>query len=265
MRSEFELVIGEGGEPPAGLPLRLAKIHREADADDHVMLKFRWAESVDPVEVDRTPDVADLVVWAGFEITRSRIDPPRDPGSSTVIEATRLRTLPDYVSDAMDILICGLNPSLNSADLKVGFGRAGNRFWPAALDAGLLSIDRDPVDALVEHRVGMTDLVKRATPRAASLTTDEYAAGVRRLDRLCDWLKPDVVCMVGLAGWRAAVDRKAVAGVQSRRIGHSMVYVMPSTSGLNASSSLADLTEHLTRAADPGQRRPEHGCHTPSS
>ncbi len=40
--------------------------------------------------------------------------------------------------------------------------------------------------------------------------------------------------MVGLAGWRAAVDRKAVAGVQPEPFGGRPVYVMPSTSGLNA-------------------------------
>ena len=55
--------------------------------------------------------------------------------------------------------------------------------------------------------------------------------------------------MVGLAGWRAAVDRKAVAGVQAEPFGGRPVYVMPSTSGLNASSRLEDLTAHLVSAA----------------
>jgi hypothetical protein len=55
--------------------------------------------------------------------------------------------------------------------------------------------------------------------------------------------------MVGLAGWRAAVDRKATAGVQPEPFGGRPLYVMPSTSGLNAHSRLDDLTTHLRSAA----------------
>ncbi len=51
-----------------------------------------------------------------------------------------------------------------SADAGVGFARPGNRYWPAALAAGLVTVDRDARHALVHHGIGMTDLVKRATP-----------------------------------------------------------------------------------------------------
>jgi TDG/mug DNA glycosylase family protein len=146
-------------------------------------------------------------------------------------------------------LICGLNPSLHAADMGVGFGRPGNRFWPAALAAGLVSVDRDPTHALEHHGIGMTDLVKRATRRADELDRVDYQEGVARLGRLCGELVPAAVCMVGLAGWRAAVDRTAVAGWQPTDLGGRPVYVMPSTSGLNAHSRLDDLTEHLLIAA----------------
>ena len=66
----------------------------------------------------------------------------------------------------------------------VGFARTGNRYWSAALAAGIVSRDRDTRHALVHHGVGMTDLVKRATPRADELTTAEYRAGLARVGRL---------------------------------------------------------------------------------
>ena len=66
----------------------------------------------------------------------------------------------------MRLLVVGLNPSLYSADVGVGYRRPGNRFWPAALGAGLVTRDRDPSHALRVHGVGMTDLVKRATSNA---------------------------------------------------------------------------------------------------
>ena len=54
---------------------------------------------------------------------------------------------------------------------------------------------------------------------------------------------------MGLAGWRAAVDRKATAGRQPADLAGVPVYVMPSTSGLNARVPLAELTDHLRAAA----------------
>ena len=147
----------------------------------------------------------------------------------------------------MRLLVCGLNPSVYSADAGIGFARPGNRFWPAAIAAGLVTVDRDTRAALAAG-IGMTDLVKRATPRADELTRDEYRAGLARVEWLVEWLQPGAVCFVGLAGWRAAVDRHAVAGVQPHAIGGRPAYVMPSTSGLNARVPLAELTDHLRAA-----------------
>ncbi len=158
------------------------------------------------------------------------------------------RPLPDHVGPDMRLLVVGLNPSLHAVEAGVGYVTPGNRFWPAALAAGLVTRDRDPAHALAEHGIGMTDLVARATPRAAELTTEEYRAGLARLERLCRRWQPRAVAVVGLAGWRAAVDRKARAGVQERRLGGRPVYVLPSTSGLNAATPLSALVEHLRAA-----------------
>jgi TDG/mug DNA glycosylase family protein len=191
----------------------------------------------------RADALRDVVVGAGFEVHALDED-----GDWLVVHATRARTLPDTVGPDLRLLVCGLNPSVYSADVGVGFARPGNRFWPAALAAGLVTVPRDSRAALAVG-IGMTDLVKRATPRADELTRDEYRAGLARVERLAQWLRPGAVCFVGLAGWRAAVDRKAVAGVQPDGIGGRPAYVMPSTSGLNARVPLADLADHLRAAA----------------
>jgi TDG/mug DNA glycosylase family protein len=160
----------------------------------------------------------------------------------------RLRTLPDRVGPDMKLLVCGLNPSLYAADRGVGYARPGNRFWPAMLAARLVDADRDPTRALRDHGIGMTDLVKRATVAASELRREEFVAGVARVDRLCAWLRPRAVLLVGLAGWRAAVDRRATVGWQPGDLGGAPVYVMPSTSGLNASTQLPGFVEHLRAA-----------------
>jgi TDG/mug DNA glycosylase family protein len=146
----------------------------------------------------------------------------------------------------MRVLVCGLNPSVHAAERGVGFARRSNRFWPCAVEAGLVSRLFDPLHALAGHGVGMTDIVKRATARSSELSAAEYAAGLARVARLVAWFEPRVVCFVGLEGWRSAFDRAAQPGVQERTVAGRPVYLMPSTSGLNARTSRAELVAHLT-------------------
>jgi len=231
--------------PRVQLPLALAAAQLERAPGD----AFEVAVPLDDGSTDdghawRPDALASVLEGAGFAV-----DDIDAAGRDLVAHLTRLRTLPDVVGPAMALLVCGLNPSLYAADRGVGYARPGNRFWPAALEAGLVERDRDPVHALAACGLGMTDLVKRATVGAAELTPAEYRAGAARVEHLVHWLRPGAVCFVGLAGWRAAVDRKAVAGVQPEPLGGRPVYLMPSTSGLNAHSRLDDLTEHLRAAA----------------
>ena len=216
--------------PATEVPLALADLHRSLEVGRSLRIEVAPATdaSVPP------PDV--LLHGGGFDST----------GTRAVFR--RARTLPDYVGPAMRILLVGLNPSLYAADVGVGFARPGNRFWPAMLAAGLVDEARDPRRALVEHHIGMTDLVKRATARAAELDPSEYRRGHERITALVTWLRPTVVCFVGLGGWRAATDRHAVAGVQAQSIGSTVVYVMPNPSGLNAHATVDSLADHFRTA-----------------
>ena len=218
--------------PPSAedVPLRLWELHRATRVGD-VVPSDVLAPISDPVRR------ADLVEGGGFE--------PAGPS-----RLRRRRTLADTVTPGLTLLCVGLNPSLYSADAGVGFARPGNRFWPAALTAGIVSTARDPLQALVEHRVGMTDLVKRATARADELDAAEFVEGFGRLGRLCRWLAPRAACVLGLTGWRAATgDRRAVVGWQTVTFGDTAVYVMPNPSGLNARVPPAELALHLRTAA----------------
>lgn len=212
---------------PARIPLALAEAHWSTQPGDCLGVVL-------PVSLGE-PLAEDLIEGAGFE--------PRDG----CLE--RRLSLPDSVGPGMGLLVCGLNPSVHAAEAGVGFAGPGNRFWPAAMECGLLRAERDPVAALVEAGVGMTDLVKRATRRASELEVDEYRRGLARVERLVGWLSPAVICFVGLAGWRVAVDRQATAGPQVRRLGGRPVYLMPSTSGLNTHVTRQELAAHLESAA----------------
>jgi len=246
--------------PADRLPLALAGLHHALEVGGVFDLTVFGGEGENRTAADDDfpgrlftswrPDVlADLLVGAGFTVDDVVVSPRPDGWDALSARATRARTLPDTVGPGMRLLVCGLNPSVYSADAGIGFARPGNRFWPAALAAGIVAADRSPDRALADRGVGMTDLVKRATPRADELAGDEYRAGLDRVRRLVAWLRPGAVCFVGLAGWRAAVDRKAVTGAQSADLGGVPVYVMPSTSGLNARVPPAELADHLRAAA----------------
>ncbi|MGH9111436.1 MAG: methyltransferase domain-containing protein [Acidimicrobiales bacterium] len=214
--------------------------NRSGDDDDFPGRWFTWWQ------LDRLRDV---LVGAGFALDELAAAAAGSDHDRLVARAHRARTLPDTVGAGMRLLVCGLNPSLYAADAGVGFARPGNRFWPAALAAGLVSVDRAPDHALRRHGVGMTDLVKRATVAAAELTAAEYREGLARIERLVRWLRPGAVCFVGLAGWRAAVERRAEPGVQPGDLAGVHVYLMPSTSGLNARCGLDELVGHLREVA----------------
>lgn len=244
----------------AQLPIALASLHRSMRVNGRLMMRVaRGAEEGRRLRPDDDfpgrwftlwdPDhLADIVTGAGFDVVHLELEAHPNREETIELEAVRARTLTDVVGPGMRVLVCGLNPSLYAADAGIGFARPGNRFWPAALAAGLASADRDPWHAFHHHRVGFTDLVKRATVAADELSAEEYRAGLQRLERLVTWLQPGVVAFVGLAGWRAAVNRKAVAGPQPTTVGGRPAYVMPSSSGLNAHSSVDDLAQHLRAA-----------------
>jgi TDG/mug DNA glycosylase family protein len=241
------------------VPMALADLHRSLHLDGQAMVLLFLGDDEGRAVFERNDflgrffsrwdleHVLAIATGAGFDIDSYDVDGVTD--GEVHLRLTRARTLPDVVGPDMRLLVCGLNPSLYAADAGIGFARPGNRFWPAALAAGIVSRDRDPWHALRAHGIGFTDLVKRATVGAGELTRDEYRQGYERVERLVRWLEPKAIVFVGLAGWRAVVDRRATAGLQPTRIGGRPAYVMPSTSGLNARVPLAALADHLRAAA----------------
>lgn len=237
----LDSIIGSG--PRTEVPFELWNLRADHNVGSTLTLSERAAATWDADLLAATLEGGGLEC-GGFEPATS------DPFPT---EWIRARTLADLVGGDLRVLMVGLNPSLVAADAGVGFAGATNRFWPAAIAAGLVSVDRDPLHAFVHHRVGMSDLVKRATPSAKELSRAEYRSGVERLRRTVAWLRPAIVCVVGITGWRAGVDRGASMGLQPELFGTRPVYVMPNPSGLNAhvtAPQLADQFREVARLAD---------------
>jgi len=232
-----------------GAPLDIQVLRGEFEGtgltDDRVGGRFFAAWSHDML--------VHVLVGAGFEVVHSEV--VADEGSDHRVEgllrarAERARTVPDMVGPGMRVLVCGLAPSIEAADAGVGFSGPGDRFWPAALAAGLVSDDRDARRALSSHRVGIADVVKRTAASISDIGPDEYRSAAPRLEALVSWLEPAAVCFIGLEGWRAITDPAAQPGTQQLLFGGRPVYVTPSMSVAFDDISLEELARHLGLAA----------------
>lgn len=148
------------------------------------------------------------------------------------------------IAPGLDVLFCGINPSLMSAERGHHFARPGNRFWPALHGAGftdrLLSPDEDM--KLLEYGLGVSNLVDRPTRAADELAGDELRAGFVALEELARTYEPGVVAVVGLSAWRNVHGRPmAGVGLQRETVGGRPAWVVPNPSGLNAHYQLPDL------------------------
>ena len=153
-------------------------------------------------------------------------------------------TVPDVIAPGLAVLFCGINPGLYSGATGHHFARPGNRFWRTLQAAGFTHRLVHPWEErrLLEHGLGITNLVVRATATAAELGLDELRAGRARLERKVRRYLPRAVAVLGIGAYRSAFCRpKARVGRQPELLGRASLWVLPNPSGLNANHQLADL------------------------
>ena len=123
------------------------------------------------------------------------------------------------------------------------FGRPGNRFWPALHAGGFTPRLLTPFEEsdLLTLKLGITNVVPRATATAEELSLDEFSAGGRILDKKIRKFRPRTMAVLGIGAYRAAFGKpKAALGLQEDSIGDTAIWVLPNPSGLNAHFSAAD-------------------------
>jgi TDG/mug DNA glycosylase family protein len=158
------------------------------------------------------------------------------------------------IAPGLDVLFCGINPSLTSAARGHHFARPGNRFWPALHLAGLTPRRLAPEEdrELLTHGLGVTNLVDRPTRTAAELTPEELRAGADALADLVARYRPRVLAVLGVTAWRQGFGRpRAVVGPQDERVGGAVTWVVPNPSGLNAHHQLPDLARIYRQLVEP--------------
>ncbi|MDN5745369.1 MAG: mismatch-specific DNA-glycosylase, partial [Nocardioidaceae bacterium] len=156
----------------------------------------------------------------------------------------------------------GINPGLWTAATQTHFAYPGNRFYPALLAGGVIEQRIDPAAGmneterrmLRERGIGISNIVRRATAKAAELSSEELRAGGRQLTELVARVRPRVVAIAGVTAYRSAFGLpKATVGHQPETIdglwSDAELWVVPNPSGLNAHETVASLAEAYRRVA----------------
>lgn len=176
------------------------------------------------------------------------------------LEAARGASVPDLVGDHVRLVFVGINPGLWTAAAGAHFAHPSNRFYEALHRAGIVDrslavaegFDEASMRALTGRGIAITNLVDRATARAAELDRDELVDGARALSgKIAGW-GPNVVAFVGLGAYRKAYGRPA-AGVgrqDDHVIAGAEVWALPNPSGLNAHYRVDDLARFYRAAAE---------------
>ncbi len=162
------------------------------------------------------------------------------------IQGVRGRRIPDVLGPGLDVLFCGINPSLYSAATGHHFARPGNRFWKVLHRSGFTDRLLSPHEQaeLLVHGCGLTNLVARATAAAAELDEAELRRGRATLARKVARHAPLAVAVLGIGAYRQAFGRpKAAMGEQEVGIGGARLWVLPNPSGLNAHYQLPKLVD----------------------
>jgi double-stranded uracil-DNA glycosylase len=155
-----------------------------------------------------------------------------------------MKPVPDVVGPGLQVLFCGINPSLRSGETGLHFARPGNRFWPALHLAGFTPrvLRPDESSELPGYGVGVTNLVDRPTRAAADLTDDELRDGVAALGELAERWQPKTVAILGIGAFRIAFAKpRATMGRQSETVGGRPLWALPNPSGLNAHFTVEQL------------------------
>jgi double-stranded uracil-DNA glycosylase len=144
--------------------------------------------------------------------------------------------VPDVLAANLRVTFVGINPGRVSAAACAHFANPRNDFWRLLHAARLTSRLYEPHEqfSLLEEGIGITNAAYRTTPGSSDLRRADFAGSAERLERIAGELRPRWLAFVGKEAYRGAFGARPALGVQGRTLGHTKLFVLPSTSPANA-------------------------------
>ncbi|GEM11445.1 TDG/mug DNA glycosylase family protein [Rhodotorula toruloides] len=108
--------------------------------------------------------------------------------------------LQDYLKDGLDLLLCGINPGVKSAQSGFHYANPTNHFWSCLSESGLTERRLHPSEGplLPNYGIGSTNLVQRPSAEMSEISNDEMKERVPFLLQKVVRCKPRVLAFVGI-------------------------------------------------------------------
>jgi TDG/mug DNA glycosylase family protein len=148
----------------------------------------------------------------------------------------RASPVPDVLAPGLRAVFCGINPGRASAAAAAHFANPRNDFWRLLHEAGFTPRLLDPFEQfeVLRFGVGLTNAALRTTRGSGDLRAGDFAGAAERLARIAYDLGPVAIGFVGKEAYRGTFRERPQLGLQDRRLGDTVLFVLPSTSPANA-------------------------------
>jgi TDG/mug DNA glycosylase family protein len=150
--------------------------------------------------------------------------------------------VPDVLAPDLDAIFCGINPGRVSAAAEAHFANPRNDFWRLLHEAGFTPrlLRPDQQFEVLRHGIGITNAAARTTRGSGDLRRVDFQGSAERLERIALELRPRGIGFVGKEAYRGAFGERPQHGLQERRLGETLLFVLPSTSPANAAVPYAE-------------------------
>jgi len=144
--------------------------------------------------------------------------------------------IPDVLTDGLSVVFCGSALGDVSWERRAYYANPGNRFWQTLAEVGLTPrrLAAEEYPRLVDWGIGLTDLVKTDHGQDAHIFDSHVDLDkARRLLRVkvLQW-QPRVLAFTSRTVAAQFLERRTGTGRQQECFGWTVVWVLPSTSGL---------------------------------
>jgi double-stranded uracil-DNA glycosylase len=150
--------------------------------------------------------------------------------------------VPDVLAPDLDVVFCGINPGRVSAAAAAHFANPRNDFWRLLHEAGFTPTLLRPEEQFeaLRYRIGLTNAAFRTTKGSGDLRSGDFHGAADRLERIARELRPRAIAFVGKEAYRGAFGERPQHGLQERRLGDTLLFVLPSSSPANAAVPYAE-------------------------
>ena len=151
-------------------------------------------------------------------------------------EEVKKNTLKDLLEHDLDLVFVGINPSLMAAHTGRYYAGPGNHFYKLLYESKLIPepITYEADDRLLEYKIGLTNIVARATRSSADLSRSEIKKGAMFVHEKLKKFKPKIAIFNGKCIYEEFDDKYDKAsfkfGLQPHKIGETTLWVVPSSS-----------------------------------